>query len=393
LHDETGAPVALASIAKDITAQKQAEQVAREASALRDQFLAMLSHELRNPLAALLNAVRYFHRAGNDPTVASHVTAVIERQTRHMARLLDDLLDVVRITLGKIQIRKSVLDLRESVRETVLMVQPQIEQLQHQLHVALPPEPVRIEGDPARILQIQENLLANAVKYTPPGGEIHITLHTESGNAVLIVRDNGQGIEPEMLDKIFELFVQADHTREQPDGGMGIGLTMVRTLTHLHGGQVHVRSAGPGQGSEFEVRIPLTEKIPAPLEQPQDVAPRKLKILIVEDNTDNRLMLESLLKLDGYDVVTAADGIQGYFALVEQQPDVALIDLGLPGMDGYEVARKARAEKMADSTRLIALTGYGSAQDRRQVQAAGFDEHLVKPIDPSELSEILQKQP
>jgi two-component system CheB/CheR fusion protein len=391
LYDESGRPVATAISSKDITTQKQAEQDAREAASRRDQFLAMLSHELRNPMGAILNATQLFRRANNDPEIVRRAFQVIDRQSKQMGRLLDDLLDVARFMQGKIQIRKEVTQLQALVEEAVNVIQPALDHCRQTLELDLPQEPLFVEGDSSRLLQVKENLLANASKYTPPGGRIRLSLRQEGEQAVLQVRDNGVGILPEMQDKIFELFVQCPQTLLQFDNGMGIGLTMVRTIVELHGGRVGVKSAGLNQGSEFEVRLPLTTKRPS---EPTDDLPSRdqdLKILIVEDNADSRELLEALLSMDGYHVIAAADGAHGYEAIQSERPDVALVDIGLPGMDGYEVARRVRATLSDRKVRLVALTGYGRAVDREAVFAAGFDEHLVKPVDPADLMRVLRK--
>ncbi len=391
LHHESGEPAAVASISKDLTSQKQAEHEAREAASLRDQFLAMLSHELRNPLGALLNATQFLKRAESDPRSSQQAAAVIERQSKHMARLLDDLLDVARITQGKVHIRSDIVDARVPLDEAVQMIHALFESQGHRLVLDLPNEPVYIEGDSARLLQVCENLLVNAAKYTPSPGEIRLSLRQENGEAVLTVRDNGIGIAPEMRDKIFELFVQAPRSAEQRDGSMGIGLTMARTIVQLHGGRISVRSEGPGAGSEFEVRLPATNKRPVKHQPRTDDRAPKLKILIVEDNADSREMLQSLLKLDGHDVVAASDGVGGFQAIAKHRPDVALVDIGLPGMNGYEVASKVRSELKDRPIHLVALTGYGRAIDREKVLSAGFNEHLVKPVDLDDLARVLRK--
>lgn len=391
LHGETGEPVAIASIAKDITTQKQAERDAREAASRRDQFLAMLSHELRNPLGAMLNATRLFQRVGTHDGALAKACSIIDRQSKQMARLLDDLLDVSRVTQGKIHVSKQVLNLRASAEEAIQVVQPLLENRGHTLELKLPDHPVYVEGDPARLLQVQENLLENAAKFTPHGGIIRLTLREEDGKAVLCVKDNGVGILPEMQVKIFELFVQAPQAPPGGDAGMGIGLTLARSIVHLHGGQISVHSEGAGRGSEFEIRLPLTNKQPSHAPAKASQPDTSVSVLIVEDNSDSREMLESLLKMDGYEVRTAEDGRQGYEAILVDAPDVALVDIGLPGMDGYEVAKKVRAELREKPIRLVALTGYGRSIDRNAVFAAGFDEHLVKPVDPDDLARVLRK--
>lgn len=391
LHNEAGEPVAIASIAKDITTQKQAEREAREAASRRDQFLAMLSHELRNPLGAMLNATRLFQRAGTDDADIAKACSIIQRQSKQMAHLLDDLLDVSRVTQGKIRISKQVVDLRSSAEEAIEVVQPLLKSCGHSLNVELSVEPLYVEGDPARLLQVQENLLENAAKYTPHGGTIWLTLREEDGAAVLRVVDNGVGIAIEMQAKIFELFVQGPQAQAANSNGMGIGLTLVQSIVHLHGGQVCVRSEGVGKGSEFEVRLPLTQERPRESPPATSVPEAGVNVLIVEDNPDSREMLALLLRMDGYEVETAENGRQGYESIMARRPDVALVDIGLPEMDGYEVARRVRADLGKNTIRLVALTGYGRAADRDSIFEAGFDEHLVKPVDPHDLARVLRK--
>lgn len=391
LSDDSGRPAAMASISKDIAEQKKAEWEAREASTRRDQFLAMLSHELRNPLGALLSATQLLSRAGGDGHAFRQASTVIERQAKHMARLLDDLLDVARVTQGKIHIRNEVVDLRAIANQAVQVVEPLLEKGQHSLTVIHSSLPIYVEGDSARLLQVHENLLTNAVKYTPPGGRIRMSTCVEDGEAVVRFRDNGVGIDPEMRSRIFELFYQGPKTLERFDGGMGIGLTMVQEIVQLHGGCVSVSSAGAGTGSEFEVRLPLTKKPLLVTQAAPATKDTNLRVLIVEDNADSRELLQSLLTLDGYLVSTMPDGIAGYEAIEKERPDVALIDVGLPGIDGYEVARRVRRQLADRNIKLVALTGYGRAEDRAAVAAAGFDEHLVKPVDPADLARVLCK--
>lgn len=391
IHDEQDQPVAIASIAKDISAQKQAEAEARDAALRREQFLAMLSHELRNPLGAILNATRLIDRSHEVGETLRDACGVIDRQSKQMARLLDDLLDVARVTQGKIHIRQEVVNLRALVDEAVYVMRPLIVSRRQMLTLDLPSAPVFVEGDPARLLQVLQNLLSNAAKYTPVGGQLHLSLHAVDGEALLTLRDNGEGIAADMQQKIFDIFVQGPRTLARFDSGMGIGLTLARTIVELHGGKITVRSDGPGTGSEFQVRIGLTDKRPAEAGPPPSPPSGQLKVVVIEDNADSRQLLERLLKLDGCEVVTAGDGIEGYQAIVQQQPDVALVDIGLPQMDGYEVAKKVRSELAGRPIRLIALTGYGRLEDRHAVMEAGFNEHLVKPVDPADLARALSK--
>jgi two-component system CheB/CheR fusion protein len=384
LQDEHGKPIGIANVTKDIVQLKDAEREAREAVVRRDEFLAMLSHELRNPLSAVLNAAQLLNDAGDDPKLAV-ASDVILRQSRQMARLLDDLLDVSRVTKGKIEIRRQIIDLNQIVREAADAVRPELDDRRHQLKLDLPQEPLYIEGDPARILQIQENLLANAAKYTRPEGEIRVSARRNGGEAIVDVSDNGQGIPTDMLSAIFELFVQGPKTLARSEGGMGIGLSLARVLVELHGGSLSVKSEGKDRGSTFTMRLPLTDKRPEPKKASARPDAAGTRVLIVEDNDDSRVILEKLLRNYGCDVTTAADGHAGAEAIERDRPDVALVDIGLPGLDGYEVARRIRSHLWGNKILLIAVTGYGRSEDRDAVMKAGFDAHVVKPINAKEL--------
>lgn len=392
LNNERGKPVAIASIPKDITDRVRAETAANEAVRNRDQFLAMLSHELRNPLGAALNATYLLDLEENLTPDVAEACNIIQRQTLQMARLLDDLLDVSRVTQGKIEIRRQTVDMTQLVEDAIQAVKPVFEARDHQLQVDVQPGPIYVEGDPSRLLQIQENLLTNAARYTPPGGKIVFSLAKEDGEAVNRVKDNGKGIPPHMLSRIFDLFVQSDETLDRTDGGMGLGLTLVKTLVELHGGRVTAHSEGNGHGSEFVFRLPMVQN-PRDQHEHNGQAPRQIPhrhIVLVEDNQDSRQMLEALLKLDGHHVNAASDGQTGLELILHQRPDAAIVDIGLPGMTGYDVAQRVRQE-LADKIFLIALTGYGREEDRRAVQKAGFDAHLVKPLKPAELAKALDR--
>jgi len=392
LSDEAGEPIGVATIAKEISRQKKAEAEAQDAARRRDQFLAILSHELRNPLSAVLNGVQVLERDDADSENCRQACDVIRRQTTQVARLLDDLLDVARVTQGKIEIRREVIDLTSLAGNAVEAVRSVIDSRGHRVDVQVPDEPVYVEGDAARLLQIQENLLTNAAKYTPPGGQIWLTISAEEKGAVIRVRDNGEGITPDICKKIFDLFVQADKTLERSDGGMGVGLTLVRMLVKLHGGSIEAFSEGARKGSEFVVRLPLTAKRPDTTKFAEPArGGTNSHVLIVEDNADSRRMLETLLRLDGFVVTTAGDGREGLDSIRKNRPDVALVDIGLPVLDGYELARQARKQFPDGELRLVALTGYGRAEDRQAVLDAGFDEHLVKPVEPDQLARVLRK--
>ncbi len=367
-----------------------AEREARKAVIERDQFLAMLSHELRNPLSAMLNAVGVLEHASTDPASDAKARQAIRRQVQHMSRLLDDLLDVARITQGKIDFRKQVLDLNDLIAQAVEVIQPAIEARQQQLSVLLAKVPIIVEGDPTRLLQIVENLLTNASKYTPCEGAIIVELEKDGDECQLSVRDNGRGIDPDKLTDIFDMFFQSNNALDRSDGGMGVGLTLVRTLVEMHHGTVRACSAGLGEGSQFVIRLPLTEKPPEKSSEPSTLAPPAVsRVLLIEDNPDSRDMLHTILKLDGYDVEVAEDGPQGLAAIFKRPPEVALIDIGLPGLDGYEVARRVRKKFDSSEIQLVALTGYGQAKDREAALDAGFDEHLVKPVNLDDVARVL----
>jgi signal transduction histidine kinase/DNA-binding response OmpR family regulator len=386
---------------------RRADELA-EADRRKDEFLAMLAHELRNPMAPILNAVHMLRLSEPriDPVHRRAVSAM-DRQVRHMIRLVDDLLDVSRITNGKVQLRKETVSLDVIVEQAVQTSRPLIEDRHHDLSIALPSRPVRLSADPTRLTQIIANLLNNAAKYTDPGGSILLQAGVEGDNVQLRVRDNGIGLAPEMLPKIFELFVQSERGADRAQGGLGIGLTLVRRLVEMHGGTITASSEGVGRGSEFVVRLPSdpslqdndaeapsrTTPLP-PSEMPAPDTGRPLRVLVVEDNDDIRETLKDLLELCGHEVDTAADGASGVERTLALKPDVALIDIGLPGLDGYQVARRLRAELGSAGKRpkLIALTGYGQPGDKQRALDAGFDAHLVKPVDYDDLAHLLSAQ-
>jgi CheY-like chemotaxis protein/two-component sensor histidine kinase len=346
----------------------------------------MLGHELRNPLAAITAAVAVIEKTGGaGHPAADTATGIIRRQSRHLARLLDDLLDVGRVMTGKILLDRLNVDLAVIARRAVAAIQATRSQCQ-QIELAL--TPTWVHADQSRMEQIVTNLLTNACKYTPLDGRITVSVASESGHAVLRVADTGLGLEPDLLPRVFDLFVQGRRTLDRADGGLGIGLTLVRRLVELHGGSVAARSEGTGKGSEFEVRLP---EIAAPEEAegagaPTQSTPRD--VLVVEDNADAREMLKTLLALAGHRVHEASDGPSGVRLALESRPDVALIDIGLPGFDGYEVASRIRAA-LDGTIRLVALTGYGLPEDERRAKDAGFDDHVVKPIDEATLGRLL----
>ena len=352
----------------------------------KDDFLAMLGHELRNPLAAIASATEILKRLGTTTGAAGQSRAVIERQVRHLKRLVDDLLDAARVQAGKVTLDRRPLDLAEAVHRAVSVVQSTDPAIQHVVQVDA--QPVGVSFDPARLEQVVVNRLTNALKFTPAGGAIRVGVRAGADTAILVVEDEGIGIPEDVLPRIFDLFFQGERTAARSEGGLGIGLTLVKTLTELHGGTIEARTGGPGLGSAFVIRLPRVAlpRTAAPRRLPQSTEHRR--ILIIEDNDDARDMLKTWMTLEGHEVLEAANGIEGVKMLIDERPEVAFIDIGLPGMDGYEVARMARQQ--ADlATRLVALTGYGQAADRQRSFQAGFDDFVVKPVDPTRLTQIL----
>ncbi|HET7696612.1 MAG TPA: chemotaxis protein CheB [Vicinamibacterales bacterium] len=392
LVDRDNAIVGVIAIFRDVTEQVRARVKIDEEVRRRDQFLAMLSHELRNPLGAVVTATSMLKSAAPESGVQQKTVSVLERQSRQMARLLDDLLEVSRVTQNKIELRRRVVDLRLIAAEAADAVRPHMEDKGVHFTVDLDPEPVWVHGDAARLQQIQMNLLNNSAKYTPRGGDVSLKVRREMSGAVIRVKDNGVGISRQMLDSIFDLFVQARHTLDRSNGGLGVGLTLVRALVEMHGGTVAAHSDGDGTGSEFTVRLPLsTLSEPA---RPQDpvsssAVPAGITVLVVEDSADSREMLCAMLTQEGFACHGAADGL-GALRLIDQvSPDVVLLDVGLPGIDGLEVARRIRANSRHAGVPLVALTGYGQTGDRAATSEAGFDHHLVKPVQPEELVTLL----
>lgn len=368
----------------------------READRRKDEFLAMLAHELRNPMAPILNALHLLREQGGGPA-AEQAREVAERQVRHLARLVDDLLDVSRISSGKIHLRKGRVELGEIVARAVETARPLIAARRHELSVSLPDEPIPLEADTARLEQVLANLLNNAAKYTEPGGRLAIEARREGEAAVVRVRDNGIGIAPELLPRIFDLFTQADRSLDRSQGGLGIGLTLVRSLVELHGGSVTAASAGVGKGSEFVVRLPLgspealgeTEGTGHPGPPPELVEARPKRVLVVEDNIDGARLMVRLLESSGHQTRVAHDGPSALDAAREQRPDVVLLDIGLPGMDGYQVAEQLRGMEGMERALLVALTGYGQDEDRQRSHEAGIDFHLIKPVGPEALIKLV----
>jgi len=370
--------------------RRQAEAL-READRRKNEFLATLAHELRNPLAPLRNGLGVLRLHPITDPIVGQVRDLFERQVQQLSRLVDDLLDVSRIAQGKIELRKQKVNVAGMVGQALQMSDAVLKARRHRVEVALPAEQHWVEGDPARLVQILVNLLNNAAKYTNPGGLVRVSAERQGGDVVIKVQDNGVGISPEMLRHVFDLFTQAEWPADRSDGGLGIGLTLVKRLVELHGGRISAHSAGLGRGSEFVVRLPLCPagaSDPTPAVDPPAPAPVSRHILVIEDNADGRESLATLLRLLGHRVEVAEDGRKGLDMVLATRPDVALIDIGLPGLDGFQVAEQIRAA-LGTGILLVALTGYGQPDDRRQALEAGFNAHLVKPVELDGLQRLL----
>jgi len=384
---------------RDISERSRLERKTKEqAEALadlhrrKDEFLAMLSHELRNPLAPILNAVQLLRLQRDESGLQQQARSIIERQLGQLVHLVDDLLEVSRISTGRIHLQREQLDLRSIVERGVETVRPLIDQRRHTLAVRLAPSPIWIDGDSTRLEQVVVNLLNNAAKYTDERGHIWLSLQQEGQEAVLQVRDSGVGVAPELMPRIFELFMQGERSLARSQGGLGIGLCLVQRLVEMHGGKVEAHSA-LGQGSEFIVRLPVAlpaepQPLSPPSEKPKPTGP-SLRVLVVDDNVDTATSLELLLRDSGYDVRTAYDGPIALQAALDYRPNVVLLDIGLPGLDGYEVAKRIRQQPALQNAVLVAMTGYGQETDRQRSREAGFDHHLVKPVRFEQMQNIL----
>jgi signal transduction histidine kinase len=396
IEDAGGGIVEWFGTTSNITERKLAEaEIARAEERLRaearqkDEFLAMLAHELRNPLAPITNASELLLHTVGDERRARPAIEMIRRQALHLTRLVDDLLDVSRITQGRIQLQHAPVNIAHAVAQAIETVEPQLNQKRLRLASTRSSHELYVQGDLARLIQCVVNLLGNAIKYTDPGGEIRIHTRAQSGLAIVEIADNGAGIAPELLPRIFDLFVQGERTLDRAEGGLGIGLSVVRRLIEMHKGEVIAASGGIGCGATFQIRLPLIER-----PQPQRVEPLQTetppkRILIVDDNADAAESLAVLLGLQGHETRVALSGPEALETVETFGPDVALLDLGLPGMDGYQLAARLRATPRLEGVRLVALTGYGRSEDRERTQAAGFDDHLVKPVDLAALARAL----
>jgi PAS domain S-box-containing protein len=389
LTDPQGRPTGLATISLNITERKRAEDALREADRRKDEFLATLSHELRNPLAPIRNAIELMRLAAEDPAMMGHARAIMERQLLQLVRITDDLLDMSRVTRDKVELRRERIDLRTVLQAAIEATRPMIDSHGHTLTLELPAGPLWLDADFTRLTQAFANLLNNAAKYTERGGKIWLRAAAEGDLAVVTVTDTGIGIPPELLPQIFDMFTQLDQSLHRSHGGLGIGLTLVKRLIELHGGSVDARSGGPGQGSTFTVRLPISA--PPALEAPRPAAPPArsgCRILIAEDSADAAEMLRLMLTYMGHDVRVTSDGIQAVAMAKEFAPQIALLDIGMPRMDGYEAARRIR-EALGRAVILVALTGWGQDEDKRQSREAGFDHHFTKPVEPDVLQELI----
>lgn len=363
----------------------------------KDEFLAMLAHELRNPLAPIMTGAETLKRLGADDERIARTGEVISQQAMHMTRIIDDLLDVSRVTRGLVTLQQENLDFAGVVAVAVEQIRPLIDLRHHHLNVCLPGGPLPIRGDKARLVQVVSNLLNNAAKYTPDGGLIELRLELQGQELVMSVSDNGAGISSDLMPEIFDLFTQGERTSDRRHGGLGLGLALVRSLLEQHGGRVSAFSQGPGQGSTFTVRLPCAATAQLPAESPQplkELQTAPLRIQLVDDNRDAAQTLALLLELDGHQVSVSYDGQSTLDMAATQCPDVYVLDIGLPDMDGTELAQRLRAYPQHEHVVMVALTGYGQASDRSRSLAAGFTHHLVKPVNYAELSELLgQVQP
>ena len=379
---------------RDISDRRKAEEVMREADTRKDEFMAMLAHELRNPLAPISNSLNAMNQPGHTDQSRAKLHGIMTRQLQQMVRLVDDLLDISRIHRNKLDLRREITPVNSIVFSAVETCEPVLKASNHKLQVSLPPTPIYVDVDKVRLSQALGNLLNNAAKYTAPGGEIFLQAKVENGEVVLSVRDTGMGIPPEMLSKIFEMFVQVDRSLHRSQGGLGIGLTLVKRIIDMHGGKIEAQSKGLGQGSEFIIHLPQASP-PTPLPGPAiPAAPvaSKMRILVADDNQDSAETMSMLFGLDGNEVVTASNGLEALTKAESFQPEIVLLDIGMPEMDGYEAARRIRATAWGQKMFLIALTGWGKDEDKEKAKAAGFDIHMVKPVDYDKLKEVLTKR-
>jgi PAS domain S-box-containing protein len=399
LTDSAGQPLGLATVSQDVTERKRLEDNLRklaadlsEADRRKDEFLATLAHELRNPLAPLCNMLEVLKRAGGDGAMLQTARDTIERQLGQLVRLVDDLLDLNRITHNRLELRPSQVELASVIRQAVEACRPLADSAGHELRITLPAEPIYLHADAARLAQVFGNLLNNSCKYTSPGGKIWVTAERLGSEVVVAFKDTGTGIPPDKLDNIFDMFTQVDRSLEGSRGGLGIGLTLVKRLVRMHGGSIEARSPGEGQGSEFVVRLPIligTLKAVTPGPTAAQEPPQTRRILVVDDNRDSAESLAMVLTIMGNETHMAHDGVAAVEAIEKHRPEVVLLDIGLPKLSGHDVCRRVREQSWGKDIVIIALTGWGQEEDRRKSREAGFDGHLVKPVDHAALLELL----
>jgi PAS domain S-box-containing protein len=393
IRDASGAVSGIFVEGSDVTARKQIEDELRAANRQKDQFLAMLAHELRNPLAPIMTAAQLLKVGRLDPRSVANASEIIARQAAHMTDLVNDLLDVSRVTRGLVTLEKEELDLNVIVSAAVEQVRPLIDARRHSLTLQLSGRSAHVIGDRTRLVQVISNILNNAAKYTAPGGRLTLSVSVDEKHVHVGVRDNGVGIAPDILPYIFDLFTQAERTPDRSQGGLGIGLALVKSLVALHGGTVQANSEGLGQGSEFCICLP---RLTAPADAQDDAAPGDnaqapgaLRVMVVDDNVDAAQMLAALLEVQGHAVCIEYDAKGALERARRERPEVLLLDIGLPDMDGYELARHLRSQPESAGATLVALTGYGQSQDRKEAEQAGFDHYLVKPADMEQVNEVL----
>lgn len=394
VRDAEGHIVGASKIGRDITERKRAERALREADRRKDEFIALLAHELRNPLAPIRNGLQVMRLGSEDADAIAQVQAMMERQLTHMVRIVDDLLDISRISRGKMELRRSRLSLADIVASAVETARPVIEAGGHELLLSLPPTPVFLDADLTRLAQVLGNLLSNSARYTPAGGHIWLEAREQEGQAVISVRDDGIGIPEKALKTIFEMFAQVDRSLERGSEGLGIGLALVKALVELHGGTVTAESPGPGQGSTVTVRLPVLREASASGASPMasstpSKAGHERRLLVVDDNRDAATSMAMMLRLVGYDVRTASDGLKAVATAESFQPQVILMDLGMPNLSGYEATRRIREQPDGQAVTIIALTGWGQESDRIRSREAGCDGHLVKPVALADLEKLL----
>ena len=394
IHDSSGRVIGASKIARDITEQKRTAEALREADRRKDEFLALLAHELRNPLAPLRNGLEILRLAGADSRAADRARTMMERQLGHMVRLVDDLLDVSRISRNKLELRRSPVLLSEVVSSALETVRPVIEASGHELITALPAEPIFLNADLTRLAQVFSNLLTNSAEYTDRGGRIELAAERRSGELAISVRDTGIGIPADALPHVFEMFSQVDRSIERSTSGLGIGLALVKGLVEMHGGTVTAESGGPGMGSTFTVHLPLPESGQEPeAAETGEGGPgadrRRRRVLVVDDNLDSASSMEILLKLLGNEVRTVHDGLEAVAAAEQFRPEVVLMDVGMPRLNGYEATRRIREQPWGREMVVIALTGWGQESDKALSREAGCNAHMVKPIDLAELEKLL----